>query len=176
MEKSKLTWWKLVAVWILFLLLHFSYDTFPNIIFEFFGETAETTFTHMKMLFYAYLFASVIEYFLNRKSISNLETFVYARLFIAVAYPWLAITIWFTAEAITGNLLPTTLEIIYANITTLIGIYIALRIEELFEGVTLRPAFKGSVILLFLTALISYTAFSFNPPQHFFTPPEDHLH
>ena len=106
----------------------------------------------------------------------NLDTFIYARLFIAVAYPWLAITIWFTAEAITGEFLPATLEIIYANITTLIGIYIALRMEELFAGVTLRPAFKGSVILLFLTALLSYTAFSFNPPAHFFTPPVDFQH
>ena len=176
MDKPKITWWKLIAVWILFLLLHFSYDTFPNIVFEFFGETAETTFTHMKMLFYAYLFASVIECFIQRKSILYLETFIYARLFIAVAYSWLAITIWFTAEALTGELLPATPEILYANITTLIGIYIALRVEELFEGLTLRPAFKGSVILLFITALVSYTAFSFNPPEHFFSPPEDYTH
>lgn len=171
MNQQKLAWWKLITTWIFFLLLHFSYETFPNVLFKIIGEEGETTFFHMKMLFFAYVFSSLIEYFLQRKRIGSPDTFIFSRMFTAVAYPWLTITAWFTVEALTNSMLHMPWEIIYANVMTILGIYIALRIEELFEGQTLRPAFKGSILLLFLAALISYVSFSFNTPVHFFTTP-----
>lgn len=172
MDRPKIVWWKLIFTWVLFLFLHFSYEVFPNLLFKIIGEEGETTYFHMKMLFFAYLFASILEYLLKRNKIAQAQNFVYARLFIAVVYPWLTITIWFTAEALLGAHLPLPWEIIYANLMTVLGIYIALRLEEIFEGATLRPAFKGLVVILFLTALLSYVAFSLNTPEHFFkTPP-----
>ena len=171
MKRQKMSWWKLIVTWILFLLLHYSYETFPNVLFKIIGEEGETTFFHMKMLFFAYILSSLIEFFILRRRAANLDTFIYARMFVAVAYPWLTITAWFTAEALTGAMLPVVLEIMYANVMTVLGIYIALRIEELFEGQILRPAFKGSIGLLFLAAVISYVSFSFNTPVHFFTSP-----
>lgn len=171
MNRPKLQWWKLISVWAIFLLLHFSFETFPNVVFRIIGEEGETTFFHMKMLFFAYLFATVLEYFLKRNSIPNTINYFYPRMFVAVVYPWLTITIWFIAEALLGEPLSMPWEIIYANIMTVLGIYIALRIEELFDNLDLRPAFRGIIILLFLAALISYVAFSFNTPVHFFTTP-----
>ena len=171
MNQPKIAWWKLITTWIFFLLLHFSYETFPNTFFKIIGEEGETTFFHMKMLFFAYIFSSLIEYFLQRKRIVNLDTFVFSRMFIAVAYPWLTITAWFTIEALTHAMLSMPWELIYANVMTILGIYVALRIEELFEGQNLRPAFKGSILLLFLAALISYVGFTLNTPEHFFTTP-----
>jgi len=171
MTRPKLPWWKLIATWVLFLLLHYSYETFPNLFFKIIGEEGETTYFHMKMLFFAYLFASILEYLLKRKTISQVQNFIYARMFIAVTFPWLTITAWFTAEALLGASLPLPWEIIYANVMTVLGIYFALRMEELFEGMTLRPAFKGIIVALFLAALLSYIAFSFNTPEHFFTTP-----
>jgi len=171
MNRPKMAWWKLIFTWVLFLFLHYSYETFPNTLFKIIGEEGETTYFHMKMLFFAYLFASILEYFLKRNTISQIQNFVYARMFIAVAYPWLTITAWFTAEALLGASLPLLWEIIYANIMTVFGIYIALRMEELFDRITFRPAFKGVVVVLFLTALLSYVAFSFNTPGYFFSSP-----
>ena len=125
----------------------------------------------MKMLFFAYIFTSLLEFLFYRKNINNIETFVYGRLFSAVAYPWLTITIWFVYEALTNSMLPMPWEIIYANVMTVLGIYIALRMEELFVRQILRPAFKGIILLLFLAALISYVGFTFNTPVYFFSTP-----
>jgi hypothetical protein len=171
MRGPKFLWWKLIAVWVGFLLLHFSYDTFPGPFFRLFGEANETTFFHMKMLMVSYVVVSLIELAFSYKKIDSVSTFIYSRAFIAVAYPWLTITMWFTLEAISIRLPVIPWELIYANILTLLGIYLALRLEEVFEGVTSRPALKGMIILLFLTALLSYAMFSFNPPAHFFTTP-----
>jgi hypothetical protein len=171
MTKPKFLWWKLFAVWIGFLLLHFSHETFPGPFFRLFGESNETTFFHMKMLFFAYLIISLIELAIRRKKLTSPQTFFYSRSLIAVAFPWLTITMWFTAEAVGLKVPVIPWEIIYANIFTLLGIYLALRMEEVFEGVTLRPALKGMILLVLITALISYAAFSFNPPLHFFTTP-----
>jgi hypothetical protein len=171
MTKPKFLWWKLFAVWIGFLLLHFSHETFPGPFFRLFGEANETTFSHMKMLFFAYLIISLIELAIRRKKLALPQTFFYSRSLIAVAFPWLTITMWFTAEAVGLKLPIIPWELIYANIFTVLGIYLALRMEEVFEGVTLRPALKGMILLVLITALISYAAFSFSPPVHFFTTP-----
>jgi hypothetical protein len=171
MTKPKFLWWKFIAVWIGFLLLHFSHETFPGPFFRLFGEANETTFFHMKMLFFSYLIISLVELAVRWKKLESRQTFFYSRSLIAVAYPWLTITMWFTAEAVGSKLPIIPWELIYANILTLLGIYLALRMEEVFEGVTLRPAFKGMILLVLITALLSYAAFSFNPPVHFFTTP-----
>jgi hypothetical protein len=171
LKNPKLLWWKLSAVWIGFLLLHFSYKTFPGPFFRLFGEANETTFFHMKMLFFAYLIISLVELAVRWKKLASPQTFFYSRSLIAVAYPWLTITIWFTAEAVGLKLPVIPWELIYANIFTLLGIYLALRMEEVFEGVTFRPALKGMIILVLVTALLSYSVFSFLTPEHFFTTP-----
>jgi hypothetical protein len=89
---------------------------------------------------------------------------------VAVAYPWLAITFWFLAWAV-GVTFARVGELLYANITTLLGIYLALRMEEILDMVEFRPALKWTILLLFLAALISYVSFSLHPPLHFFTTP-----
>ncbi len=171
MNKSPFRWWKLIAVWLTFLLLHFSYETFPNTLFKIIGEEGETTFFHMKMLFFAYVFISIIEYFVHRKEIASTESFVYTRILLAVAYPWMTITIWFTMQALGFPFEESVFEIVYANITTLLGIYLALRLEEALLPVTYRGATKWMLILLLATALLSYIAFSFNTPTEFFITP-----
>ena len=170
MQIKKFQWWKLVAVWLGFLLLHFSYETFPNALFKILGEEYETTFSHMRMLFNSYLIVTLIEFLARRGQIKSAAQFWYPRLLNAVAFPWLTITIWFTAEALGFHLGPVT-EIIYANIITIIGVYFGLRLEEAFENIPLRPALKGLILLVFATAILSYVAFAFNTPIHFFTQP-----
>ena len=123
------------------------------------------------MLMVSYVVVSLIELAFRYKKLGSASTFVYSRMLIAVAYPWLTITMWFSAEALGIKVPVVPWEIIYANLFTLLGIYLALRMEEVFNGVQFRPALKGMIILLFLTALLSYAAFSFNTPMPFFTTP-----
>lgn len=172
MNKPKLQWWKLIATWLLFLGLHFSYETFPNALFKIIGEEGETNYFHMKMLFFAYVFTSIVEYFIKRKKIVSHQNFAYTRMLIAVVYPWMTITLFFLAQAITGDMLPMPWEIIYANIMTVLGIYVALRLEEALEVIEYRPALKASILMIFMVALFTYVVFSFNTPEHFFETPE----
>jgi hypothetical protein len=172
MRHNKLIWWKLILTWLFFLGLHFSYETFPNLLFQIIGEVGETTYFHMKMLFFAYIFSSLIELAVSREKGWPTSQKVYARMFVAVAYPWLTITLFFLSEAITGSMLEMPWEIVYANIVTVIGIYVGLRLEEVFEVVEVRLALKALIGALFLVALFTYVAFSLNTPEHFFhTPP-----
>ena len=172
MKRDRLMWWKLGLVWVFFLGLHFSFETFPNLLFQIIGEVGETTYFHMKMLFFAYIFTSLIELVIVKRRQQPLVSLLYSRMFVAVVYPWFTITVFFMAEAITGSMLEMPWEIIYANVVTLAGIYIALRVEEALDGVEFRPALKASIGILFLTALFTYVSFSLHTPLPFFiTPP-----
>ncbi len=169
--RSRLAWSKLVAVWVAFLALHFSYETFPNLLFKLIGEDGETTFFHMKMLFVAYVLVSLVELAVRRSRIASSSVFIYSRALVAVAYPWLTITMWFTAEALGVAMPNLAVELVYANVATILGIYLALRVEELLDGVEFRPAMKAMIVLLFVSAVLSYVSFSLKTPMPFFTTP-----
>ncbi len=171
--RPRLKWWKLLSVWGLFLLLHFSFETFPNAVFKIIGEEGETTFFHMKMLFFAYVFVTLIELAVRYRKIPSLRTFVVSRALIAVVYPWLTITMWFAAEALGIKLPALPWELVYANVMTAIGIYLALRMEELFVDTEFRPSLEVLIGLAFATALLAYVSFSLKTPLPFFTTPPE---
>jgi len=170
-NRPRLLWWKVIAIWALFLLLHFSFETFPNALFRIIGEEGEVTFFHMKMLFFAYLFVTVVEFLVRRSTIPSVRSFVFSRMLIAVAYPWLTITMWFTAEALGIQIPVIPWEIVYANIVTVIGIYMAVRMEELFADTDFRPSMRVLIALTFTTAILAYVSFSLKVPMPFFTTP-----
>jgi hypothetical protein len=171
MQPAKFAWWKLFAVWVGFLILHFSYETFPIALFKVLGEEHETTFSHMRMLFNSYLIVTLVEYIVRRAKIASGSQFWYPRLLNAVAFPWLTITIWFLAEAIGIRFTTLASDLIYANLTTAAGIYLGVRLEEAFADMPLRPALKAMIAILFVCAVLSYVLFAFNTPVHFFTQP-----
>ena len=173
MTRARFPWVKFFATWGLFLLLHFSYEMFPNVLFRVIGEEGETTFFHMKMLFFAYLFAGIVEFLVRRRRIAAIGQFVSARLLVAVVYPWLAITLWFTTQALGIHLPVIPWELVYANIVTAIGVYFALRLEEVLDAASFRPALHALVGLVFAAAVASYVAFSFSTPTDFFTTPPE---
>jgi len=171
MVRQRLAWWKLVSVWALFLALHFSYELYPIALFKLVGEEGETTFFHMKMLFVAYVVISLVELAVRRRGLESRSRFVYSRALIAVAYPWLTITMWFAAEALGVAMPNLAVELVYANVFTVLGIYLALRLEEALDGVEFRPALKALVVLAFACAVLAYASFSFITPMPFFTTP-----
>jgi hypothetical protein len=171
--RARLSWLKFAATWGLFLLLHFSYKSFPNLLFRIIGEDGETTFFHMKMLFFAYIVTSTVEFFVRKRGIPRVGQFVSARLLVAVVYPWLTITMWFTAQALGLHIPVIPWEIIYANVFTAIGVYFALRLEEVLDAASFRPALHALIGVAFAAALIAYVSFSLNTPVDFFTTPPE---
>ena len=72
---SKKSWLKILIVWVLYVLLHFTYKYFPNPVFVLFGCPEETIFQHMKMGFFSYSLVSIIEYFVLKTKIRRMFNF-----------------------------------------------------------------------------------------------------
>ena len=163
----KFPWWKLILGYLLFVFFHQLIDIIPGtFVGNLFGEGIESVYPHMKMLFYAYLVLSVIDYFLRRKEI-KLESFLYARMLILSAVPWMMIAIYYSPEAIGLNL-PMPVELIWGLIMTGVGVYICIRLEEPLDNMQLRGAAKAVILLAFLGTVITYAGFSFHVPDNFF--------
>jgi len=163
----KLAWWKLIVGFILYLFFHQVYKIFPgNPIAALLGEGIQAIFPHMKMLFYAYLFVSLSDYFINRKKI-NLKPFLYARMLILSSVPWMMIAMYFSLEAI-GIPLPGRTELIWGIFMTLVGVYFCIRLEAPFEGMPQDNAAKALIILAFVGTVLAYIGFSFHVPDNFF--------
>ena len=163
---KKLSWWKLIVGFLFYLFFHQIYDWMPNTLGAILGESIGSVYAHMEMLFYAYLVVSIIDYVRNRNEI-NLEKFVYARMLILASVPWMMIIIYYAVEAM-GIQLPHAVDIAWGIITTLIGLYFSIRLEEPFENMPLSGSVKAMIILAFITALITYVGFSFEVPHNFF--------
>lgn len=163
----KFSWWKFIVGYILYIFFHQIYDIFPGTwVGIIFGEGIESIYAHMKMLFYAYLLVSLIDYFLRRNTI-QLESFVYARMLILASVPWMMIVIYYTVEAAWMEL-PRIPGLIWALVVTALGLYFSIRLEEPFEQMPLRGATKAMIVLAFITALVTYVGFSFSVPDNFF--------
>jgi hypothetical protein len=170
-DRQRFPWWKLISVWAGFLLLHFSYKTFPGTLFRILAEDHEATFFHMKMLFNAYVLVSAIELLARRRAVGSISGFLASRALIAVIYPWIAITIWFSAEALGIHLPIIPWEIVYANVVTALGIAMALGLEQAFGSARFGPVMRVAIAIVFAAAALGYVAFSLNVPVHFFTTP-----
>jgi hypothetical protein len=72
--------WKVISFQIIFLVLHYSYDWFPNKITHLFSGIDESVYQHMKLAFYAYFPVVIGEILFQRKSIQSWVNFCYARI------------------------------------------------------------------------------------------------
>jgi hypothetical protein len=134
------------------------------------GEGIESVYAHMKMLFYAYLILSIIDFFRFRKN-GLPVSFFYARMLILAAVPWMMIIVYYSIEA-TGIILPRAIDLTWAVLMTAFGLYFSIRLEEPLERMELRPALKSTIMIAFLAALITYVGFSFHVPDNFFIAPD----
>jgi hypothetical protein len=164
---------KMLALQVIFLLLHYGYDWFSNSITMVFSGINESIYQHMKVGLFTYLLTSLLEYLLVRKSIVNLAGFVYARLFAATIYPFAIFVFYYMAPAYYGQLNSIPLEVIYANIALLLASFSAIAIERQIETGKPNRLFRVAVIVLFLISLSQYIIFTYRLPwaDVFATPP-----
>jgi hypothetical protein len=169
--RTKFPWAKFLLGFGLYLFFHEIDRLLPgSIIGTILGEGIESVYAHMKMLFYAYLILSIIDFFLLRKSGLPLS-FFYARMLILAAVPWMMIIVYYSIEA-TGIILPRAIDLTWAVLMTAFGLYFSIRLEEPLERMELRPALKSTILIAFLAALITYVGFSFHVPDNFFLAPD----
>lgn len=165
--RAKFPWSKFLLGFGLYLFFHEIDRLLPgSIIGTILGEGIESVYAHMKMLFYAYLILSIVDFFWLRKN-GLPVSFFYARMLILAAVPWMMIVVYYSIEAM-GIVLPRAIDITWAVLMTAFGLYLAIRLEEPLEGMELRPALKSTIFIAFLAALITYVGFSFHVPDNFF--------
>src|SRR5512138_1176855 len=169
--RTKFPWVKFIGGFGLYLFFHQINSILPGtLIGTVLGEGISSVYAHMKMLFYAYLVLSVVDFFRFRKSGLPLS-FFYSRMLILAAVPWMMIAIYYAVEAV-GIYLPRTIDLTWAILMTLFGLYFSIRLEEAFDRMELRPALKGLIVIAFLGALLTYVGFSFHVPDNFFIAPD----
>jgi len=164
---SKFPWWKLIAGYLFFVLFHQIYDlTGRNLVGVIFGEMFESVYTHMKMLFFAYLCVSLIDLVVRRKTVA-LQPFLYSRMLLLASMPWMMIAMFYAPQAV-GLAVEGTVELVWGIVMTGVGLYFCIRMEEPFESMPLRNAAKAMIALAFLASVITYVGFSFVVPDNFF--------
>jgi len=166
--KPKFAWWKLIAGYLLFVFFHQVYGILGGgTLAAILGEGIESIYAHMKMYFYAYLVVSAIDYFLRRKDLK--PAFWFSRMLTAASFPWMSIAIWFIPEALGMDL--GRFELAYSLALTLVGLLLALSLDDSLENVEFRPMARTFIWIAFAAALITYIGFSFHVPDNFFMRP-----
>ena len=158
---NKIYYLKGVAFWLVFLVLYFVYKYFPCDGLKLICGITESNFQHYKAAFFSWIIISILEYALLRRSISDFGTFFWSRTGTATFLPWIVFTLWYLGPAIYGKMPTITLEIVYANIITLIvGIFSAI-FEHGLSRIRYFRELKAVIMILFIVSLILYLVFTY---------------
>jgi hypothetical protein len=162
-DKWKRILLKSLYVQSVFIVLHYSYDWFPNTLTRIFTGTSEAVFQAMKMGFYSYGLVSLTEYFLNRVK-TDQPSYGFARLTSTVFYPWPMFILFFAPAAYYGQYGTDTAEIVSANIILFLTNVAAVIFETEFEKIELSVEYKVVIVILGLVFLSLLIIFSFRNP------------
>lgn len=152
---------KTLGFWAIFMALYFAYKYFPNPFLAIFCGITESNFQHFKAAFFSWIFLNIIEYAIQRRKIDDRETYFYSRMGTATLLPWFVFILWYLAPAFYGKMPNISLEIVYANIiTVIVGIF-----GVIFERGLAQVRYFGELKVvfwtLFLASLSLYLIFTF---------------
>ena len=153
---------KFLLIYLVFMLLYGLYRTFPVFPLSIISGTTESNFQHYKATFFTFLIVDLIEFLVYRKKVRDLAGFWYPRLLTAVFSPWPVFLLWYIAPAVYGQFHPVVLEIVYANIMTILAILCNLTLERLFLQAAFSRAGKVVVWGLLLASILIYMVFTFS--------------
>ena len=158
-KKSIKTFQIISAVFVAMLgtLLHFTYEWSNNNIFVgLFSAINESTWEHLKLLFFPMLITIIIGYFYIGKDIPN---FICAKAIGILSAIFSAIIIFYTYTGILGYNL-AILNIILFYISVFIGEFIAYKL--MISNFTCN---KKIAIFILLILIFLFIFFTFNPPE-----------
>jgi hypothetical protein len=147
----------------LYALLHFGYEaTGWEVLRPVFGGS-ESVFEHLKMGFFAYFFASLLEFGLLRRRPVFPRGFWFSRLLATWSIPWVIVTVWYLVPGLFGQPLPLALELAWAlGVTFLSGIFggaLERGLEDEWPSSSLRV-----VLVLFGAAVFFFVWFTYRTP------------
>lgn len=146
-----------ILVAILGTLLHFTYEWSNNNVFVgLFSAVNESTFEHLKLLFFPMLITIIIGYFYIGKDIPN---FICAKTIAILSAISSTIILFYTYTGILGYNL-ATLNIILFYISVIVGEFVAYKI--MLSNFTCN---KKIAILILVVLMFLFIFFTFNPPK-----------
>jgi len=148
----------------LFLLLHYAYDWFPNVVIGLFSGIDESNFQHYKIGFYASMIVGVGEYALFRSSLKEKPNFWYAQMAGAILIPWAFFILWYIIPALFGQVPWIWLEIIISIVTCYSGALIVSTIQIRLQAYTFDRTIRIILWVIFLILVLEFTIFTFQPP------------
>lgn len=152
--------WKILIYMAFFSVLHFGYELTGWSFLKPFCGTDESVFEHLKMGFWAYLFASAIEFFTLKKR----GNFWSSRLFATMLVPWLILIVWYMVPAIYGKIESLTIELMWAFAVVIISGIFARVVEKNLERLNVSSNFKIIVLVLLIVSIVFFVRFSFAKP------------
>jgi hypothetical protein len=155
---------KVILLQILFLILHYLYEWFPGGITTIISATDESIYQHMKVAFFAYILLSLGEYAFFHKQIESRAKFFHTRALTAVLYSILVIVWYYTSCAYFIKFESIFLEVLFANIATILTSVTGLHIEQHLEKVDFSLGMKRLSVALFLVKLSEYIIFTYRLP------------
>lgn len=155
---------KAIILQVLFLILHYLYDWFPNNLIRLVSGTDESVYQHMKIGFFAYISLVIIEYLIIRKKINSTKNFIYSRFFTATYYPLVMMVIFLIGPMVFGQFQSILAEIIFANLALLLTSLSGFIVERHVESAQHLLGFKIIVILLFFVTLSQFIIFTIERP------------
>jgi hypothetical protein len=158
---------------IFFSVLHFGYDLTHLSFLKPFCGIDESIFQHLKMAFWAYLLASLVEYPVYKRKNKKYESFWIPRFFSATMVPWTIFLVWYLAPATGGKFRLSYMELIWALVVSYFSGLAGGLMDRTLEEQRLAFCFKAMVIFLTLASAFLYIAFTYHLPWiDMFRPPE----
>ncbi|MEA1912634.1 MAG: DUF6512 family protein [candidate division WOR-3 bacterium] len=148
----------------IFSILHFGYDFTHWVFLAPLCGINESVFQHLKMAFWAYLIASLIEYFLIRRNVSKIKNFWYPRILSTIIVPWFIFIIWYLVPALWGKVESLRLEVFWSVLVTILSGIIGGMMEKNIEGKDFNSSFKIVILILFIVSAFLYIWFTYKPP------------
>lgn len=155
---------KTALFWSIFILLYFAYRTLPVFPLSLICSANESNFQHYKSTFFAFLILNIIEYGVCHRQIPDRKKYFLSRLTSTTFAPWVVFLLWYFAPAVYGKMPTIPLEIIYANIITLLVGYFVACLEEGFAQIEYSNRLGILILILFSVSILLYISFTFRLP------------
>ncbi len=163
MDKKEVRNWQIVVTIFSIIfgtLLHFLYEwSNENQIIALFSAVNESTWEHLKLVFFPMLVAGIVEYFALRGKTKNMIQAKAVAIVFAICF---IIVFFYTYTGIIGTNF-FILDILSFLLSIIIGEWIAYKIiinKSLYENKN-----KIFAIIILTILLISFMLFTFNPPK-----------
>lgn len=146
-----------IFVWITGTLLHFTHDWFPNsTVFTIISAVNESTWEHLKLVFFPMLFMTMIGYFYNK----DVKNFLYAKLISILVAMSFIVVFFYTYTGVIGRNF-AVLDIGSFFVAVALGEYYAYKIMLSVKDKMSSIAVVAILVVIFLC----FVVFTYYPPN-----------